>query len=263
MRIGWKLSAAIQVVAFALSGGIAAAEDAKPPAAAAAAPPAGSPPPAGGAPATPKSDAVAPGAAGTGWSAEVAIDAKAGITLDDKQTATLKSVSTYFNDLTTLKGNFVQLASDQKRMRGKFYVNKPGRFRFDYNLPSRQIIISDGEYLAIQDLDLNNEDRVDLDNTPFRLLLRKDVDLARDAVILEVQEAEDLVVIGLRDKDPNTPGRIKLFLATKPAMELKEWITTDAQGQDTRVEISEVKAGEEIDAKLFKIEPVGLTRQRP
>ncbi len=71
----------------------------------------------------------------------------------------------------------MQIGADKKRMRGKFFVKRPGRFRFDYSLPSKQIIVSDGEYLAIQDLDLNNEDRVSLDQTPFRLLLRKDVDL--------------------------------------------------------------------------------------
>ena len=95
---------------------------------------------------------------------------------------------------------------------------------------SRQVIISDGNYLAIQDLDLNNEDRVALDQTPFRLLLRKDVDLLRDGRILEVHEADELIVLSLQDKDPDAPGRIKLFLVSKPTLELKEWVTTDAQG---------------------------------
>ena len=76
-----------------------------------------------------------------------------------------------------MKGTFIQTDADNKRMKGKFFVKRPGRFRFDYSLPSKQIIVSDGENLAIQDLDLNNEDRVSLDQTPFRLLLRKDVDL--------------------------------------------------------------------------------------
>ena len=99
------------------------------------------------------------------------------------------------------------------------------------------MIVSDGEYLAIQDLDLNNEDRVALDQTPFRLLMRKDVDLIRDAKILDVQEAEDLIVLTVQDKSPDAPGRIKLFLATKPGVEIKEWVTTDAQGLETRVEV--------------------------
>lgn len=204
---------------------------------------------------------AAAGPAGT-WDPKVAAE-KTGTTateLDAKQTEVVKRVSGYFNDLNALKGAFVQTGADKKRMKGKFYVKRPGRFRFDYALPSKQIIVSDGQYLAIQDLDLNNEDRIALDQTPFRLLLRKDVDLLRDARIVEAQEADDLMIVALQDKDPDTPGRIKLFLSTKPGVELKEWVTTDAQGLDTRVEVSDLVKSDDLDGNLFKIQPVGLMK---
>jgi outer membrane lipoprotein-sorting protein len=194
------------------------------------------------------------------WSAKVTPDGTQTAALDEKQTALMKRINTYFNELNVMKGSFVQTGADKKRMKGKFYVKRPGRFRFDYSLPSRQIIVSDGQYLAIQDLDLQNEDRVALDQTPFRLLLRKDVDLLRDAKILELQEAEDLAMVTIQDKDPDAPGRIKLFLATKPAMELKEWVTLDAQGLETRVEVADIVRTDDVDAALFKIQPVGLDK---
>ncbi len=197
---------------------------------------------------------AAPQSAVDGWQGEKNAQ---GITLDEKQTEVVKIVSKYFSDLKSLKGAFVQTGADNKRMRGKFFVLRPGRFRFDYSPPSKQIIVSDGEYLAIQDLDLNNEDRVALDQTPFRLLLRKDVDLLRDAKIVEVQQADDLIVLGIQDKSPDSPGRIKLFLSTKPSLELKEWVTTDAQGLDTRIEISQLSAGDDLDKNLFKIQMLG------
>lgn len=192
---------------------------------------------------------------GQSWSANV--DANGGQTLDEAQTGMIKTVNAYFNALTSLKGNFVQTTSDKKRAKGKFFMLRPGKFRFEYSLPSKQLIISDGEYLAIQDLDLNNEDRVALDQTPFRLLLRKDVDLLRDAKIVEVQQADDLIVLGIQDKSPDSPGRIKLFLSTKPSLELKEWVTTDAQGLDTRIEISQLSTDDELDKNLFKIQMLG------
>ncbi len=185
------------------------------------------------------------------------------MTLDDKQSDVVKKVSDYFGNLKSLTGQFVQTGADKKRMKGKFFVKRPGRFRFDYSLPSKQIIVSDGEYLAIQDLDLNNEDRIALDQTPFRLLLRKDVDLLRDARITEVQQAEDLIVVGLQDKSPDAPGKIRLFLSTKPSLELKEWVTTDAQGLDTRIEVSELVNSEDIDANLFKIQQLGPKHGTP
>lgn len=196
----------------------------------------------------------APAAAGVdGWQTEK--DAR-GITLDERQTEAVKQVSKYFSDLKTLKGSFVQTQTNSKPMKGKFFVMRPGRFRFDYAAPSKQIIVSDGEYLAIQDLDLNNEDRVALDQTPFRLLLRKDVDLLRDALIVEVSQAEDLIVVAIQDKNPESPGRIKLFMGTKPSLELKEWVTTDAQGIDTRIQIADLASGDDLDAKMFKIQDI-------
>ncbi len=103
-----------------------------------------------------------------------------------KQMELIQKVTNYFNQMGDMKGNFVQISADNKRMRGKFYIKRPGQFRFEYNLPSKQIVVSDGKYLAIQDLDLKTDNRWGLDQTPFRVLLRKDVDLLKEARILEV-----------------------------------------------------------------------------
>ena len=252
-----KTSAAL-VLALGMTAAIALcvnapviAGDTKP-AAPAPAGPAAAPAPAAGA------------ATGSAWSGEVSKSGDtSGIALDEKQTEVVRKVSGYFATLENLKGSFLQTGADKKRMKGKFFVKKPGRFRFDYALPSKQIIISDGQYLAVQDLDINTEDRVSLDQTAFRLLLRKDVDLIRDARIVEVQTGEDLIIVALQDKSPEAPGRIKLFFVTKPELELKEWITTDAQNLETRVEIHDLNKTEQIDAGLFKIQPVGMPKSTP
>lgn len=210
--------------------------------------------------------AAPPNPAGGGWAPTVTASpgTDAGTALDDRQLAAVRRVSNYFAELGTLRGNFVQTNPDQRRMRGRFAVKKPGRFRFDYAPPSKQVIVSDGKLLAIQDLDLNNEDVIEVDRTVFRILLRPDVDLIRDARILEVQEAEDLIVVTLQDKSPDSPGKIRLFLAkvagAKPTVELKEWITSDAQGLDTRVEVSQLSTTEPVDDSLFRRENLMLKK---
>lgn len=192
-----------------------------------------------------------PPAAGN-WNSTVSRDAQGGAVLDAKQIEALKKVSLYFNDLKQLKGNFIQTGADNKRMRGKFFIKQPGRFRFEYGFGSKLLIISDGTYLSIQDLDLKTDDKVELDRTPFRMLLRKDVDFLRDANVGEVQEVEDLIIVSLADKSPDAPGKIRLFLSKKPQLELKEWVTTDAQGGDTRIEISDLNKTDDISLDLFK-----------
>ena len=204
------------------------------------------------------------GAEDGNWRQSVNTEAAvAGEEFDKRQVELIQKVSAYFNQMSDLKGIFVQTSADNKRMRGKFYVKRPGRFRFDYGPPSRLLILSDGEYLAIQDHDLNTDDRLPLDQTPFRVLMRKDVDLLRDARILEVQDQSDVIVLALQDKSPENPGRIKLYLGKKPSLELKEWITTDTQGLETRIELTEISKVDNLDPGLFKPPPIALKRVMP
>jgi len=106
--------------------------------------------------------------------------------LNKQQAELVQKVSLYFKELTTLKGSFVQTNADGKRQRGKFHIKRPGMFRFDYALPSKLIIVSNGKHVAIQDHDIGTDDRWELEYTPFRMLLRADVDLLRDARFFEV-----------------------------------------------------------------------------
>ncbi len=201
------------------------------------------------------------GASGGNWTQSVTKEAAiAGEEFDKKQIELIQKVNVYFNQMSDLKGLFVQTSADNKRLRGKFYVKRPGRFRFDYGAPSRLVVLSDGEYLVIQDFDINTDQRHPLDQTPFRILLRKDVDLLRDARITEIKEVDDVISLALQDKSPDNPGRIKLFLAKKPGLELKEWITTDTQGLETRIELTEVTKAENLDPGLFKPGPLALQK---
>lgn len=171
--------------------------------------------------------------------------------LDAKQTQIVKKLTAYFNQMGDSKGEFIQTSADGKRLRGKIFIKRPSQFRFEYNRPSRQLIISDGTNMSVQDLDLKTDDRWGLDQTPFRIVLRKDVDLIRDAKILEVGETDNRYFVTLMDKSPDTRGRLKMFFLKQPSVELKEWITVDTQEQATKVELTEFVRAENLEASLF------------
>jgi len=196
---------------------------------------------------------------GAGWGSVVTPETSPQ-SLTEKQLASVQKVTDFFNNLKNLKGQFLQTGPDGKKLRGQLAVKKPGRFRFDYSRPSLQVIVSDGKYLAIQDHDLKTDDRYELDRTPFRLLLKEVVDLMQDAKILDVQDLNDGLMVSLQDKSPDAPGKITLVFSTAPELELKEWITTDAQNLQTRVELSSLDRTEEIDPRLFDIKSVALQR---
>jgi outer membrane lipoprotein-sorting protein len=163
----------------------------------------------------------------------------------------VQKVNQYLNQLTALKGTFVQTNADNKRSRGKFYLKRPGLFRFDYAAPSRLVIVSDGRYVAIQDHDIGTDDRWDLEYTAFRMLLRKDVDLLRDARFFAVHEDADTIAVTAVEKGADEMARIALVLSKAPALQLKEWTAKDAQGSDTRIVLGEIAKADDIDPALF------------
>jgi outer membrane lipoprotein-sorting protein len=171
--------------------------------------------------------------------------------LSKQQVDAVQKVSLYFNQLTALKGTFVQTSADGKRQHGKFYIKRPGLFRFDYALPSKLVIVSDGKYVAIQDHDLNTDDRWDLEYTPFRMLLREDVNLLRDARFFDVRDTTDTIALGLVDKASDDASRIELVLAKTPTLHIKEWTAKDAQGFDTRIVLTGLTKADDLDPGLF------------
>ena len=62
---------------------------------------------------------------------------------DANQKAQAAKVSNYLSSLQTLVGNFVQVGPDGSKTKGDFYIQKPGKVRFEYEAPS-QIRIADG-----------------------------------------------------------------------------------------------------------------------
>ena len=188
-----------------------------------------------------------------GWGqVEVQSSGTSGATFTPEQMAAVDKVSGYFNTLKSLQARFNQTDPDGSKSRGRFYVERPGKFRFEYASPSVKVVVSDGTYLAIEERDQGTEETYELADTPFKMLLKKEVNLARDSQILLVEDTADEVAVVVRDKDPNVPGLIKVVMLKTPELSLRGWITRDAQGLETKVEVQNAKLGGDLDDKLFE-----------
>jgi len=196
--------------------------------------------------------AASPVGIDSNWNADVkTAPSVSGNTISAGQQASIKQINAYFNGIKDLRGAFIQTAADDRKAKGSFFLKRPGRFRFVYSPPSKLIILSDGDNLLIEDHDLKTVDRFPLDSTPFRLLLKKDVDIMRDAHVSKVMESDDNIAITIRDKKSDSSGKIQLYFTKKPTLELSEWIITDAQGLDTKIAIANLDKEDGIDNKLF------------
>lgn len=194
---------------------------------------------------------------GDTWSTEVSPGAPGApaapgeTTLSNEQNSLVQRVSAYFNEIEHLQGTFVQISPNNETTAGKFYVRRPGRLRFDYASPSKLRIVADGRYLSIEDHDLKTVDQYPLESTPFGLLLNEDVNLTRDANIIDISQSADIASLTVEDKSDGSRGRLQLFF-TLPEIELKEWVVTDPQGLDTRIQLANHLKGKKHAIEFFK-----------
>ncbi len=209
--------------------------------------------------------ATDPNAAGAaGWSPKFGTQPPeaSAFTGSPEQVEIIQKINAYFNGAKNLEGDFLQTDADNKRKKGKFYIERPGKVHFDYSPPSMQKIISDGRYLAVEDHDLNTTDRYPVESTPFRLLLTPEVDLMRDARIVALDVGPTVIVVTLEEKAADAAGQIRLFFDW-PELQLKEWIVSDPQGLNTRIELANLEVNKPADPGLFKFSPdLGMPKFR-
>jgi outer membrane lipoprotein-sorting protein len=188
---------------------------------------------------------------GAGWEAAVEEAQKSTPLIGEEQTKALERINAYFNNITNLQGSFEQVDATNKQSSGRFYVQRPGKIRFDYAPPSALRIIADGSHLAIEDSDLKTVEKYPIGSTPFKLLLSDAVDLARDARVVGVETADGTLAVTLEDKSGDAAGSIKLVFQNGPELQLKEWMITDAQNLTTRVSVSDVVPGRKVASDFF------------
>ncbi len=175
-------------------------------------------------------------------------------TFDANQKAQAAKVSSYLSSLQTLVGNFVQVGPDGTKIKGDFYIQKPGKVRFEYDPPSPIAIIADGSSLAVRDTKLATQDIYPLSQTPLRFLLSDRIDLLKDTNVVSVTADDLFISVTIEEKQALIgTSRLMLMIGAKDG-QLKQWTVTDPQGYDTTVAVYNVDTSKKLDPAMFKID---------
>ena len=166
--------------------------------------------------------------------------------------AKLDKVSAYLNAIHTLKSNFVQLGPEGDMAQGEFALSRPGKLRFSYNPPSAVLIVATGGDIYVKNSRLNTVDRTSLSDTPFDILLNKDIDLRHNPTITGVEEQPGALLVKARANTTRSQSNITLVF-TYPALELRQWMVKDNQGGVTTVALSGVQTGVSLPDGLFAV----------
>lgn len=164
----------------------------------------------------------------------------------------LDAVSAYWNGIATLQGGFIQIEPSGNVDEGRFYIEKPGKMRFEYNPPVPTLIVADGSTVAVANTRLGTVDRYPIFETPLDVILDKRIDIRHNPAFVSVQHQPGALIINLRANQAHTKANISLVFSA-PNYELRQWTVLDNQGLQTTVALRNVVAGQALSPTLFAL----------
>lgn len=175
---------------------------------------------------------------------------------DDVQT-----LKNFFQSTTSMRAKFQQTVVDNlgrkvQEVTGTMELQRPGKFRWDYNKPYVQLIVGDGKKVWLYDPDLNQVtvrplDKV-LGSSPAALLAgNKDIDKTFD--LRNVGKQGELNWVEAIPKEKES-GFEKVVLGFKGNM-LFEMEMRDSFGQITVIEFSSQEINPKLNDKSFRFAP--------
>ncbi|MEE9398038.1 MAG: outer membrane lipoprotein chaperone LolA [Methylococcales bacterium] len=175
--------------------------------------------------------------------------------------STIKQLKNYLTDTQSLTANFIQISIDEKnnpgkKMSGEFYLQRPGKFRWDYKQPYRQEIVSNADKVWFYDVDLEQVTVKKIDNaigaTPA-LLLSGEEPLDKNYKLEEIGENDGKRWVRLTPKEEDSSFKAILIGVKDKKLDAME--LSDNFGQVTRIYFSNIRRNIAIDASKFTFKP--------
>ncbi len=166
----------------------------------------------------------------------------------------------FLDGLTTLQAKFEQAVLDTENattgvMHGLFLLQRPGRFRWDYVAPRKQVILADGRDVWIIEEDLKqvtqHYQKWALRGTPAAFLVAE-ASVEVDFEIIEIGERLGMQWLELIPRDPDSD--LNRVLLAFVGDELRHLELNDKFGQVSRFRFFEVQRNLPIDPALFVYE---------
>jgi len=166
----------------------------------------------------------------------------------------------YLKGLRSLTADFRQftLSSDGDRVvesRGTLYLRRPGKFRWEYEHPIKQIIVADGKRVWLHDLELNQvahqSQRKALGGTPAQLLATEGP-VDRHFKVIPWDAGDEREWTELRPKAKDTQVvKIRIGFVGK---RLDTLLMEDRFGQLTHFVFTGTKRNPRLDKDLFRFD---------
>lgn len=177
----------------------------------------------------------------------------------------IAQLKAFLHTSASLSADFKQVSFDKagrpaQSSFGKFYLNRPGKFRWNYEKPFEQEIVSNGGKVWFYDADLEQVTVKKLDDslgsTPA-LLLTGQIDIEEKFKLEEQGSDDQMKWVKLSPK--NEESGFKYILIGMNAGQLGGMELSDNFGQLTRIYFSNIQINPSLNDSLFNFKaPKGI-----
>jgi outer membrane lipoprotein-sorting protein len=164
--------------------------------------------------------------------------------------ADIRKAEEYLRSFHTARARFVQTTHTGVQLVGTFYLERPGKLRFQYDPPIEDFVVADGFFIYFYDAENDEQTNAPIGQTLADFILRENIMLSGDVKVTEVKHSGGLLQITLVQTEDPEAGSILLGFEEDP-FQLKKWRITDAQGLITEVELFYMKSGVTHPVGLF------------
>ncbi len=164
--------------------------------------------------------------------------------------ATIERIEGYLSGLTTVVSDFTQIAPDGSLTGGKFYMQRPGKMRWQYNPPTPVLMVTNGSEFVYYDYELEQVSYIPLDSTLLGFLAKKVIRFNDQVGIIELSEKPGVIRVTLAQVEKPSDGQLTLEFSDKP-LQIKNMVVRDATNQVTTVSLNNATFGQKLDKELF------------
>lgn len=161
----------------------------------------------------------------------------------------IQQAETYLRNLNTVKADFIQKDYNGNRMTGTFYLDRPGKLRFEYD-QSNDFIVADGFFIYFYDSEMQEQSNAPIGQTLADFLLRENLKLTGDVTVTNISNEGIFKTISIVETSDPSAGLVKLYFSQNPYA-LKMWQVTDAAGLTTEITLREAQYDLPLPSRLF------------
>lgn len=173
----------------------------------------------------------------------------------------LDQLKSFLNDAKTFQADFQQMVTDGKgkiiqQSRGSMEFARPGKFRWEYATPYKQVVVGDGEKLWLYDPELNQVTTRKLDKaigSSPAALLAGDAEIEKNFNLKDAGAGQNLNWVDATPKSSeSTFERVRMGFGDQglSVLELK-----DNFGQTTVIKLANVQVNGKLPPNDFSFTP--------